>query len=272
MSTTDSTPVPDYPKMLRLDGQTFVVVGGGYGMGRQSAHALAGAGADVACLDVEADRAAAVAAEVDGLALTGDAADAETLGLNLQRARDHFGSLSGICDVVGMARWSRLTEMDDNDWDWSFTRNLRHAYLIAKIGGALLSENGGGSLAFVASISGLTSAPYHAAYGAAKAGLVSLVRTAAVELAPANVRVNAVAPGGVATPRMAEGLGVDLASMADGSLEKAARMSDIAASLLFLSSDLAAHITGHTLVVDGGLTVRYPIDLSDALTPLLAGS
>jgi NAD(P)-dependent dehydrogenase (short-subunit alcohol dehydrogenase family) len=272
MDTTDPPPVPDYPKMLRLDGRTFVVVGGGYGMGRQTAHALAGAGAHVACLDMEADRAAAVAAEIDGLALAGDASNAETLRLSLQRARDHFGCLSGICDVVGMARWSRLTEMGDDDWDWCFTRNLRHAYLVAKIGGALLSQDGGGSLAFVASISGLTSAPYHAAYGAAKAGLVSLVRTAAVELAPANVRVNAVAPGGVATPRIAEGRGVDLDSMADGSLEKPARMSDIAASLLFLSSDLAAHITGHTLVVDGGMIIRYPIDLSEVVTQLQASS
>ncbi len=272
MSATDPTPVPDYLKMLRLDGRTFVVVGGGYGMGRQTAHALAGAGAQVACLDLEADRAAAVAAEIDGLALAGDASDAATLGVSLKRARDHFGGLSGVCDVVGMARWSRLTEMDDDDWDWCLTRNLRHAYLVARIGGALLSKNGGGSLASVASISGLTSAPYHAAYGAAKAGLVSLVRTAAVELGPANVRVNAVAPGGVATPRMAEGRGVELDSMADGSLERSARMSDIAASLLFLSSDLAAHVTGHILVVDGGTTIRYPIDLSGVLTQMQPGS
>jgi NAD(P)-dependent dehydrogenase (short-subunit alcohol dehydrogenase family) len=73
VSTTDLTSVPDYPKMLRLDGRAFVVVGGGYGLGRQTAHALAGAGAQVASLDLDADRAAAVAAEIDGLALAGDA-------------------------------------------------------------------------------------------------------------------------------------------------------------------------------------------------------
>jgi hypothetical protein len=87
VSTTDLTSRPDYPRMLRLDGRAFVVVGGGYGMGRQTADALAGVGVQVTCLDLDADRAAAVVAEIDGLALAGDASDAETLGLSLERAR-----------------------------------------------------------------------------------------------------------------------------------------------------------------------------------------
>ena len=107
-------------------------------------------------------------------------------------------------------------------------------------------------------MSGTTSAPRHAAYGAAKAGLVSLVRSAARELGPFGIRVNAVAPGAVLTPRLA-------ASMGDGGptsdvipLGRVALPADIAAALLFLVSDLAAYITGQTLGVDGGVTANFP--------------
>jgi NAD(P)-dependent dehydrogenase (short-subunit alcohol dehydrogenase family) len=175
-------------------------------------------------------------------------------------AARELGPVRGVVDIVGMARYSTLTDLQDAEWDWHFDIVLRHAWLAVQYGGAAVAEAGGGPLVFVASVSGLTSAPLHAAYGAAKAGLVSLVRSAAVELGPRGVRVNAVAPGAVWTPRIASLLGEEgrRANAENAPLGRIAIPPDIAAPLLFLASPLSSYITGQTLVVDGGVTVKFP--------------
>ena len=120
-------------------------------------------------------------------------------------------------------------------------------------------------MVFVASVSGITSAPRHAAYGAAKAGLMSLVRTGAVELGPHGIRVNAVAPGVVWTPRVSAYLGEPgrERNIANTPLRRVAQPADIAAALLFLASDLAAYVTGQTLAVDGGVGAKFPYPMAD---------
>ena len=265
MTSADGTPVPDYPGLLRLDRRRFVVVGAGLGIGRQTAHALSAAGARVACVDVEADRAHDVASEVGGVAVVGDAtrrSDAERV---FDAATDALGGLDGVVDIVGMARYSTLLEIDDDEWDWHFDIVLRHAYLAVQLGGRRLAAGSGGVLAFVASVSGLTSAPRHAAYGAAKAALMALVRSAAVELGPVGVRVNAVAPGVVWTPRVSAILGEEgrARNAANTPIRRVAEPADIAAALLFLCSDLAAYVTGQTLVVDGGVGAKFPYPMAD---------
>jgi NAD(P)-dependent dehydrogenase (short-subunit alcohol dehydrogenase family) len=262
----DGEAVPDYPGLLRLDGRRFLVLGAGQGTGRQAAHALASVGARVACVDLEGDRAAAVAAEVDGLPLVGDMTDRSDVERVVNETNRAFAGLEGIVDIIGMARYSSLLELSDEEWDWHFDVVLRHAYLTAQIGGrALSAASGGGTMVFVASVSGLTSAPRHAAYGAAKAGLMSLIRTAAVELGPAHVRVNAVAPGVVWTPRVSVFLGDEgrARNEANAPLRRIASTSDIAAAILFLCSDLAAFVTGQTLVVDGGVSAKFPYPMAE---------
>ena len=120
-------------------------------------------------------------------------------------------------------------------------------------------------MVFVASVSGITSAPSHAAYGAAKAGLMSLVRTGAVELGPQGIRVNAVAPGVVWTPRVSGYLGEEgrTRNIANTPLRRVAQPADIAAAILFLASDLAGYVTGQTLVVDGGVGAKFPYPMAD---------
>src|SRR5262249_13272153 len=194
--STDRSPVPDYPALLRLDGRRFVVVGAGQGIGRQTAHALATAGARGVCADVDRDRAEAVAAEGGGVAWGGDMRDRAGvggLGAGPQRA---VGCLEGLGDTRRAAPFGPFLDCSDEDWDWSFGMVLRHAYLTAQVAGRAMAGRGG-VMVFVASVSGLTGAPRHAAYGAAKAGLMALVRTIAVELGPLGVRANAVAPGAV---------------------------------------------------------------------------
>ncbi|MEO5837556.1 MAG: SDR family oxidoreductase [Acidimicrobiales bacterium] len=240
MTSEDSSAIPDYSRMTRLDDRAFVVIGAGHGMGRQSAHALASQGARVLCVDLDGDRAREVAVEVNGIACAADVTSADEVQRVIATAQREFGALHDIC--------------------------LRHAFHVVKYGGrALMAE--GGSLIFIASVSGINSSLFHGAYGAAKAGLMSLVRTAGLELRPHNIRVNAIAPGGVATPRRTAATGTPAELLADGALTSFASTADIAASVLFFATDLSRHITGQTLVIDGGAMLRYAYDIAAVPAP-----
>jgi NAD(P)-dependent dehydrogenase (short-subunit alcohol dehydrogenase family) len=266
MTRTDDSPVPDYQARLRLDGRSFVVLGAGQGIGRQATHALAGAGARTFCVDREEGLAEDVAAEVDGLPWAGDATDRADVERLFADATGALGRVDGIVDIVGMARYARLLDTDDESWAWHHDIVLRHAYLALNVGGRAMAETGGGSVVFVASVSGLTGAPLHAAYGAAKAGLVALVKSAAVELGPSRVRVNAVAPGMVWTPRVSSYVGEEgrQRNVDNTPLRRVALPEDIAAALLFFASDLSSYVTGQTLVVDGGVSAKFPYPMPDS--------
>ncbi|HEX9237088.1 MAG TPA: SDR family oxidoreductase [Actinomycetota bacterium] len=265
MTSVDDTPVPSYPDLLRLDGKGFVVVGAGQGIGRQTSHALASVGARVFCIDNVDDLAKGIAEEVGGVPFVADARDRAEVEGAVAEAESALGRVDGLVDIVGMARYMDILSTSDEDWTWTFDMVLRHAFLFSQATGARMAKTGGGSMTFVASVSGITSAPRHAAYGAAKAGLMSWVRSLAVELGPKGVRANAVAPGVVWTPRVSGYLGEKGRKLqADNApLGRVAETSDVAAAILFLASDLAGYVTGQTLVVDGGVSAKfpYPMDL-----------
>ncbi len=260
--TRDDSPVPSYAALLRLDGKGFIVIGAGQGIGRQSAHALASVGARVVCVDVDETLAARVAQEVHGVPCTADATRREGVEHIVAEAEREIGRIDGFVDIIGVARWAGVLDIDDATWQYEFDICLRHAYLAGQIAGRRMVTSGGGSMVFIASVSGLSAAPRHAAYGAAKAGLMAWVKSLAVELGPRHVRANAVAPGSVLTPRVQRLLTPEqvAASGAKAPLGRMGVPSDIAAAVLFLSSPLAAFITGQTLVVDGGVTARFPYD------------
>jgi NAD(P)-dependent dehydrogenase (short-subunit alcohol dehydrogenase family) len=264
VTRTDDAPVPDYPGLLRLDGRRFVVLGAGQGIGRQAAHALASVGARLACVDQDADLAADIAAEVDATPLIGNAFDRADMERMFDDAGRALGGIDGVVDIIGMSRYADLVDMSDDDWNWHFDIVLRHAFLAMQYGGRAMREHGG-TMVFVASVSGITSAPRHSAYGAAKAGLMSLVRTGAVELGPSGIRVNAVAPGVVWTPRVSAFLGDEgeRRNIVNTPLRRVAQPADIAAALLFLSSDLSGYVTGQTLSVDGGVGAKFPYPMAD---------
>lgn len=265
MTRTDDTDVPDYPALLRLDGRRFVVIGAGQGIGRQATHALASAGARVVCVDRDADLAADIAAEVDGIPWVGDVTERPAVERLFDEADAAMGGVDGVADIVGMAQYSGLLELDDELWQWHQDICLRHVFLALQYGGRKLRDAGGGSMVFVASASGISGAPEHAAYGAAKAGVMSLVRSAAEELGPLGIRVNAVAPGVVWTPRVSGYLGEKgrQRNADNAPLRRVALPADIAAAILFLASDLAGYVSGQTLSVDGGVGVKFPYPMPE---------
>jgi NAD(P)-dependent dehydrogenase (short-subunit alcohol dehydrogenase family) len=262
VTSTDDTPVPDYPGLLRLDGKRFVVVGAGQGIGRQATHALASVGAKLVCVDNRDDLAKEIADEVDGIACVADATKREDAEKAVAVATKDLGGIDGLVDIVGMAKYGDAVETSDEDWNWTFDMVLRHAYLFSQAAAKQMTD--GGAMVFVASVSGISSAPRHAAYGAAKAGLMSWVRSLAVELGPQNIRVNAVAPGVVWTPRISQILGEKgrEGQARNAPLGRVALPQDIASGILFLASDLASYVTGQTLVVDGGVGVKFPYPMN----------
>jgi NAD(P)-dependent dehydrogenase (short-subunit alcohol dehydrogenase family) len=259
--TMYDAPTPDYGNLLRLDGRGFAVLGAGNGMGRQTAIALASQGARVLCVDIDRGRAEQVAAEVGGLAHAADVTRSDDVAGVVEAAERELGRLDGVADVIGLHVIGALVDLSDDDWDFCHDICVRQAFHVVRHAGRALAARGGGTLVFVSSVSGLTSSPYTGAYGAAKAGLTSLVKTAAIELRDREVRVNAVAPGVIATPRTSQRAGRAATELATGSLSALGAPSDIAAAILFLCSDLSRYITGQTLVVDGGATVTFPFDV-----------
>jgi NAD(P)-dependent dehydrogenase (short-subunit alcohol dehydrogenase family) len=259
MTRLDDSPVPDYANRLRLDGRRFVCIGAGQGIGRQTAHALTANGARLMCVDVDPDLADDIAKEVGGIAWSGDATKRDDVKRMFDNAVTEMGGVDGFVDIVGISRFIDLVDVTDEEWNWHFDMSLRHAFLAMQYGAQAMAGHPG-VMVFVASVSGITSAPRHAAYGAAKAGLMSLVRTGAVELGPLGIRVNAVAPGVVWTPRVSGYLGDEgrERNSANAPLRRVALPEDIASGLLFMASDLAAYVTGHTLVVDGGVGSKFP--------------
>ncbi|MEV4311492.1 SDR family oxidoreductase [Actinocrispum sp. NPDC049592] len=259
---------PDYRHLLRLDNRHVVVLGAGQGIGQQTAHALAQLGARVTCVDIDASRGAAVAAEVNGQHYTADATDRQAMTDVYADAVSSYGPLHGVVNIVGLAKWAPIVDHNDDLWAAALNDNLRPAVLALQLG-VPHADPAGASFVFVASVTGIGAAPNHVSYGAAKAGLMSLVRTAAVELGPRNIRVNAVAPGITWTPRVAAAQTPEtrLALDALHPLGRVGLPADIAAAILFLTSDLSQWITGQTIPIDGGATVNGPYQTPRLPTP-----
>jgi len=231
-------------------------------MGRQTCHALSQAGAaHVLCVDIDEHRAREVAEEIrGGLSWHGDVTKRSEVVRLAADASQQLGRINGFVDIIGMAQWKSILEIDDETWDWEFDICLRHAYLCSQELGKLMVASGGGTMVFISSISGLSAAPMHAAYGAAKAALMAWVQSLAVELGPHQIRANAIAPGTILTPRL-DAIFTDEQRTANNEVVPIGRVGqppDIASAALFLSSDLSAFVNGRTLVVDGGVDAKFP--------------
>ncbi len=262
MVAADNSAVPDYAGKLRLDDRSYVVVGAGQGMGRQTCHAFTQMGArKIICVDIDEARAKDIADEIGiGVPWSGDVTTREKAAELAAFAEQELGTIDGLVDIVGMARWASLLEMDDDNWDWSHDMNLRHAFLLSQEFGRRMVKSGGGTMVFIASASGFSGAPMHAAYGAAKAGLMAWVQSIAVELGPLGVRANAVAPGVILTPRMEAAFTDDQRerNIAVVPLGRMGRPDDIAGAVLYFTSDLSSFVSGRTILVDGAVDAKFP--------------
>jgi 2-deoxy-D-gluconate 3-dehydrogenase len=245
--------------LFGLEGKKALVVGGGQGMGESSARLLARAGCDVAIVDVLADRAERVAVVVRDLGRKSLAIEADVLTDQgavhaVAEAEKQLGGIDVLVTIVGQALFTPILDMSPEDWDFDQRRNLRYFYVVGReVARSMVARGSGGSMVCISSTDGIQGAPFHAAYGAAKAGLIQLVKTMAVEWAESGIRVNCIAPGSISTPRLPDSENHRAAMKASlVPMEKSGTTDDIGKAVLFLASDMAAYTTGHTLMVDGG--------------------
>lgn len=253
--------------ILGLTGKHAIVWGGGFGMGERTSFRLSEAGAHVAVVDLEQVRAEKIAGEINAaggkaIALQADATSEPSVEVALAAAEAAFGPIDVMATVIGLGVWDQVVDMSLDTFNKSILLNLTSFFLPARaVGRSLLRNKKPGAIACVSSVSGLTSAPNHAGYGAAKAGMINLVRTMADEWGPYGIRVNAAMPGSAATPRLtlneAGQAAMNAAMKAKIPLGRAATPDELAKAILFLLSDLASYVTGHNLHVDGGWTSNF---------------
>jgi len=249
----------------RFEGKVAFVTGGASGLGAATAQRFSDEGAQVAVADIDAAGAEKVAASLrDGYAVHLDAADARSVARAVADAVEHYGRLDVVFNNAGITGPQQiLHELEVEDWDRVRAVNGDGIFYVMKYTIEAMLRSGGGSIVNTSSTAGLTGQLNISAYTFAKAGIVGLTRSAAIEYAKQNIRVNAIAPTVVWTPlvqRFAESAPDPEAMRAVmenyNPMPGIPTAEDVAALVAFLSSDEARWITGHTVPIDGGYVAQ----------------
>jgi NAD(P)-dependent dehydrogenase (short-subunit alcohol dehydrogenase family) len=250
-----------------LAGQAAIVTGGARGIGRAIAARFARDGADILIADIDGATGEATAAalreDASGMVafVPADCANRADVGRVVDHALTTFGRLDIFMANAGIGSTVAFLDTTDEQWDRVLATNLRGAFIGVQVAGRAMRAAGGGRIVVTASTNAFWMETNLAAYNASKAGVLAMVRTAAMELAPYGITVNAVGPGLIATDLTRE-VTDDPASartyLEQIPLGRFGAVDDVAGAVAFLVSPDAAWITGHLLVVDGGQTLGTP--------------
>lgn len=253
--------------MHSLQDQVAIITGGGAGIGGATARRLAEEGARVLIADFRLDIAEENVARIRNAggvaeAIQADVAQRADIEAMIAKAVDQWGRL----DILVNNAWN-LNEKDgsaltlsESAWDYAMNVMVKAIFLGAKLAVPHMQANGGGNIINMASVHGLLMAPGMLAYEAAKSAVIGVTRQMACEFGPMGIRVNAICPGHIVTERMQQmwDQNPSLFALVEQQypVRRAGKPLDIANAIRFLCSDEAAFITGHALVVDGGMTIQ----------------
>ncbi len=243
------------PSDILLNGRVAVITGGGAGIGRGIAAGMAAFGASVAIWERDAESCESAAEAIGALGIVTDVRDSGQVSAALERTAAELGPVTILVNNAGGVFFSRLLETSENGWDALYKANLRHVLSCTQaVAAKLVAAELPGSIINLTSIEGVRAAPGYAAYAAAKAGVINYTKTAAFELAPQGIRVNAIAPDLTLTEGLTqlspEGVGPEVSQAIP--LGRPGHVDEIAGTAVFLASDMASYITGQTIHVDGG--------------------
>ncbi|MBW0017426.1 MAG: SDR family oxidoreductase [Mycobacterium sp.] len=243
------------PASILLTDRVAVVTGGGAGIGRGVAAGLKAFGANVAIWERDPDSCAAAADEIGALGIPTDVRDSAAVDAALAQTAAELGPVTILVNNAGGVFWSGILDTSENGWDALYKSNLRHVYLCTqRVARGLVEQRLAGSIINVTSIEGVRAAPGFATYAAAKAGVINYTKTAALELAPHGIRVNALAPDITLTEGLAQVAppGSEERFRLIIPLGRPGRVDEMADAAVFLASDMSSYITGQTIHVDGG--------------------
>ena len=245
--------------MGRLTGRKIIVTGGASGIGRATARLFRQEGASVAVLDRSDNAAKAVADEIGAVAVTCDVADPASVSAAVAKAAEAMGGLDGLVNAAGILSSAGLADTSAEVFARTLAVNLTGTFLVIQAAAPFIQAAGKGTIVNIASGVGLMpTGPGSIAYVASKGGVIAMTKSAAMELAPA-IRVNSVCPGAVETAMTAGHIRTEAgdpnpAIVARYALGRHAQPEELAAAILFLTSDESSFTTGIALPVDGGRT------------------
>ena len=246
---------------MPLTDQVAVVTGGARGIGREIALTFAKAGADVALFDVTPEPLEQTVQALRGLGRRAegfvvDVTDGKQVDEGISKVLDKLGKIDILINNAGITKDGLVIRMDDAQWDRVLAVNLRGTFLCTRAAAKVMLKQRRGRIVSIASIVGLIGNPGQANYAASKAGVIGMTKAVAKELAARGVTCNAIAPGFIKT-EMTEVLPAAAKERLQGAIPMGTlgEPSDVAQAALFLVSDAARYITGHVLVVDGGLAM-----------------
>jgi NAD(P)-dependent dehydrogenase (short-subunit alcohol dehydrogenase family) len=252
--------------MQRLVDQVAIVTGGARGIGGATARRLAEEGARVLVVDVDGDEAQRNVERIRATggqaeALAADVGQLEAVQTMVGRAVDLWGKLTIVINnAYSGGGWGDAVAVTEDAWDRAFDVGLKSMFRAAKFAVPHMQAAGGGTMVNISSVHGLFVAPGYCVYEAVKPAVIGLTRQLAAEYGPSGIRVNAICPGHIVTERgeaqwHAHPDGLEFFDQ-QYPLRRTGKPVDIANAVVFLCSDEASFITGHTLVVDGGLTIQ----------------
>jgi NAD(P)-dependent dehydrogenase (short-subunit alcohol dehydrogenase family) len=249
---------------VSLEGKVALITGGGRGLGRVMAHALADAGAavvvsgrSVVALEEGASQIRATGGRA--LAVACDVTQEQDVERLVEGTLTAFGRLDIVVNNSGVVETTRLVDQSADSWDRVVDTNLRGVYLVTRCAGSHLTAQGRGKVVNIASNFALMGVSHHAAYSASKAAVIAFTRSLAIEWARFNVQVNAIAPGYFATDINAELRENQAATQSVLQRIPARRMGrpeELVPWLLLLASEASDFMTGETLVIDGGQSAQ----------------
>ncbi|MDZ7373274.1 MAG: 3-oxoacyl-ACP reductase FabG [candidate division KSB1 bacterium] len=245
--------------MIRLDGKVALITGASRGIGRATAVLMAEAGAAVAINYYRSEGPALELAQSicgkggKALAIQANVANRQEVDRMVRQTLESFGRIDILVNNAGIWTYGEIDTMPDEVWDETMDINLRGVFYCTRAVVPIMKKQGGGRIINVSSTAGQRGEAFHSHYAATKGAIISFTKSLAVELAPYNILVNAVAPGWVDTEMSAEALrteGEKITSQIP--LRRAGRAEEIAGPIVFLASDLASYMTGEIVNVNGG--------------------